>query len=756
MAKLRASSVCHHRRAGRAPLSLRRRGNRTPRRDWLNALVQLGDDEPIRTIFRTTSSSIARYLHGDPSQGTRRGIAMNSRHSAVINSYLSDFKEVGADSQAIAGWNGPGPFTIANNYLEAAGENVMFGGADPSIQGLVPADIVVAGNHFAKPRPVAEGASGLRGHALGGEESLRAQERPPRGRRGQSARAQLAGRAERVRDSLDRAKPDRGRAVVGRRGRDLRKQRRSPRPAPASTSSGATTTIRASRRAASRSRATCSPTSAVDGDRGGSSSCWTAHGTSASEHNTAFQTGPLVFGDGAPHTGFVFENNIVLHNEYGIVGSGTRSGHASTRPVFPWFGRAAQLLVGADARSTRATTSFPPRWQRPGSSSRPTGLSRDRGGPLRGDRAATGAIIGADMEVLTAVDRVSSGKRATDGEAGRSARRPRCGAIGVSATGGWRLTASAPRQCSGRRPAHAGVRLRRLPAHRLAACEAAANAARSRADGTAVSTIIVVAHNEDARIEARIENLLALDYPRDRLQIIVGSDGSSDETAAARPTVRGSRRPRGGVSRVARQGGRAQRSGAPARGAKSSCSRDARQRFDAGGRAGARVALCRSRRGRGQRRTGARQRRRRQFGGRRGGILLALREVHPSAGESCRVDGGRTGVDLCDPARALRADPARHDARRRRDSAADRPGKDIGAVSSRRRKAYQTESRTGSPGVRPEGPDDCRHVPAVRARAVAVEPACGIVSGSRPCRTRGCGSRCPCSTQRSSWQMSRW
>ena len=65
-------------------------------------------------------------------------MALNARRAAVIDSYLADFKEVGADSQAIAGWNGPGPFGIANNYLEAAGENVMFGGADPAIDGLVP------------------------------------------------------------------------------------------------------------------------------------------------------------------------------------------------------------------------------------------------------------------------------------------------------------------------------------------------------------------------------------------------------------------------------------------------------------------------------------------------------------------------------------------------------------------------------------------------------------------------------------------
>lgn len=43
-------------------------------------------------------------------------------------------------------------------------------------------------------------------------------------------------------------------------------------------------------------------------------------------------------------------------------------------------------------------------------------------------------------------------------------------------------------------------------------------------------SIIVVAHNEAERIAARIENLLALDYPRARLEIVIGSDGSTDAT----------------------------------------------------------------------------------------------------------------------------------------------------------------------------------------------------------------------------------
>jgi hypothetical protein len=69
----------------------------------------------------------------------------------VTGSYISDIKVVGQDSQAIGGWNGPGPFVITNNYLEAAGENIMFGGADPAIPNLVPSDITIEQNTLAKP-----------------------------------------------------------------------------------------------------------------------------------------------------------------------------------------------------------------------------------------------------------------------------------------------------------------------------------------------------------------------------------------------------------------------------------------------------------------------------------------------------------------------------------------------------------------------------------------------------------------------------
>lgn len=44
-------------------------------------------------------------------------------------------------------------------------------------------------------------------------------------------------------------------------------------------------------------------------------------------------------------------------------------------------------------------------------------------------------------------------------------------------------------------------------------------------------SLIIAAHNEEAVIAAKLTNTLALDYPAERLQIIVAADGSDDETA---------------------------------------------------------------------------------------------------------------------------------------------------------------------------------------------------------------------------------
>jgi glycosyltransferase involved in cell wall biosynthesis len=43
-------------------------------------------------------------------------------------------------------------------------------------------------------------------------------------------------------------------------------------------------------------------------------------------------------------------------------------------------------------------------------------------------------------------------------------------------------------------------------------------------------SVVMAAYNEEAAIRARLDNLVAVDYPADRLEIIVASDGSDDAT----------------------------------------------------------------------------------------------------------------------------------------------------------------------------------------------------------------------------------
>lgn len=92
------------------------------------------------------------YVHSPGLNRARRGFALNSAETSIINSYVSGFAGAGDETQALAGWNGPGPFHIVNNYLEGAGEVVLIGGADPSVPNLVPSDIEFRRNYLRKPK----------------------------------------------------------------------------------------------------------------------------------------------------------------------------------------------------------------------------------------------------------------------------------------------------------------------------------------------------------------------------------------------------------------------------------------------------------------------------------------------------------------------------------------------------------------------------------------------------------------------------
>ena len=126
-----------------------------PTRGGHGDIIDLGDGSTAQKTLDEVPSDLTLdrvYIHGDALVGQKRGIALNSARTTISNSFIADIKGIGFDSQAIAGWNGPGDYVIENNYLEAAGDNFILGGTDPSIMGLTPTHIVVRGNTLSKPQ----------------------------------------------------------------------------------------------------------------------------------------------------------------------------------------------------------------------------------------------------------------------------------------------------------------------------------------------------------------------------------------------------------------------------------------------------------------------------------------------------------------------------------------------------------------------------------------------------------------------------
>jgi hypothetical protein len=115
-------------------------------------VVTLGDALQQDPTLVPTDLILDRIvIRGDAVKGQKRGIQLNSAKTFIRNSYIDGIRMAGQESQAIAGWNGPGPFVIENNYLEAASIGILFGGAQPAIDQLVPSDIVIRRNHITRP-----------------------------------------------------------------------------------------------------------------------------------------------------------------------------------------------------------------------------------------------------------------------------------------------------------------------------------------------------------------------------------------------------------------------------------------------------------------------------------------------------------------------------------------------------------------------------------------------------------------------------
>lgn len=132
----------------------------TPNVQDNNTLIKIGGGAEEQTSLLHQPHNIVMgrvVVKGNPTAGHTRGITLNGSSLALVDSRVEEIHRIGFDTQAVCGWNGSGPFLLCNNFLEGAGENVIFGGADASIPGLVPSDGTICHNHFFKPFTWMEG-----------------------------------------------------------------------------------------------------------------------------------------------------------------------------------------------------------------------------------------------------------------------------------------------------------------------------------------------------------------------------------------------------------------------------------------------------------------------------------------------------------------------------------------------------------------------------------------------------------------------
>jgi PKD repeat protein len=300
------------------------------------------------------------YIHGNPTGDVSRGVALNSASTAVIDSCISQCHGVGFDTQAIAGWNGPGPFKIVNNYLEASGENVMFGGADPHITDLVPSDIEFRRNYCSKPlswNPANPSYGGIHWSVKNLFELKNAQ------------RVLIDGNV------FEHSWVDAQTGFI-----IVLTPRNQEGTAPWSVVQDVIFTNNIGRHAAagiqflghdnnypSKQEQRIKIRNNLFHDVGGSQ--WGGNGRLFQlvdgtadvhiDHNTAIQTSNIVTADGTAHTGFVYTNNITPHNDYGFMGSGRSVGNDSINYYFPGCYLTKNVIIGGSATIYPAGNYFP-------------------------------------------------------------------------------------------------------------------------------------------------------------------------------------------------------------------------------------------------------------------------------------------------------------------------------------------------------------------------------------------------------------
>jgi hypothetical protein len=299
-------------------------------------------------------------IRGDRNVGSKRGIGMNGKRTVVVNSWISEIKSLWQDANGILGWNGPGPYRIQNNYIEASSEAIVFGGAIPKIANLVPSDISVLQNYCYKPLSWKIGHPSYAGKAWWVKNAFELKN---------ARRVRVEGNVfennwahqQNGFAILFTVRTENGRvpwAVI----EDVNFKNNLIRH----VSGGVNILGRdgsyggAVRRIAIRNNLFDDVNSLTWGGTGRLYQMLQPTQYVVYEHNTGIQNSHIMVFDGAaPHTGFVYRNNLSPHNTYGILGNSRASGSATLDYFAPGHVTTKNVMAGGVASRYPAGNYFP-------------------------------------------------------------------------------------------------------------------------------------------------------------------------------------------------------------------------------------------------------------------------------------------------------------------------------------------------------------------------------------------------------------
>jgi hypothetical protein len=378
-------------------------------------LLQLGDGDE-RSLDQLPNNLILDrcYIHGNATGQVQNGIRLNSASTAIIDSYISNIHAVEFESHGIAGYFGPGPYKIVNNYIEASAVNLLFGGAAPRINGLIPSDIEVRRNHFNKllswkqDDPSYAGTPWMCKNLF----ELKLAQRV-------LVDGNLFEHNWPSGPTADGA-PQHGWAILF----TVRDEDGEARWAVVQDVTFTSNVVRHSNcgfqlyggegQGAHRIRIANNLLDDIGPNWGNNDKTGRAIQVSDTtnlilDHNTMFQTAAILWVYGARVGGFTFTNNLTPHNSEGLYGEGTNAGSSTLNGYFPGYAFQRNAIVGGPSSIYPANNFFPATLDHVGFVDRANGNCRLASTSPYKHAGTDGKDVGADFDAIDAAVRGGGG-----------------------------------------------------------------------------------------------------------------------------------------------------------------------------------------------------------------------------------------------------------------------------------------------------------------------------------------------------------